>query len=63
MDLSKFTFRQIEADPEIKSFDCGDAVLNDFFVSDVKHLINETQVTAPMVVERNALHHYGKSSP
>ncbi len=25
MDFSNFTFRQIEADTEIKSFDCGDA--------------------------------------
>lgn len=31
MDLSKFTFRQIEAHTEIKSFDCGDADLNDLF--------------------------------
>lgn len=36
MDLSKFTFRQIEVDTEIKSFDCGDADLNDFLISDAK---------------------------
>ncbi len=36
MDFSHFTFRQIEADTEIKSFDCGDADLNDFLVSDAK---------------------------
>ncbi|MDE7336441.1 MAG: GNAT family N-acetyltransferase [Muribaculaceae bacterium] len=36
MDFSKFTFRQIEADTDIKSFDCGDADLNDFLISDAK---------------------------
>ncbi|MDE6287381.1 MAG: GNAT family N-acetyltransferase [Muribaculaceae bacterium] len=39
MDLSKFTFRQLEADTEIKSFDCGDADLNDFLVSDAKNYL------------------------
>lgn len=34
MDFAKFTFRQIDADTEIKSFDCGDADLNDFLFSD-----------------------------
>ena len=34
MDFSKFTFRQIDADTRIKSFDCGDADLNDFLFSD-----------------------------
>lgn len=34
MDFGKFTFRQIEADTRIKSFDCGDADLNDFLISD-----------------------------
>ena len=28
MDFGKFTFRQIDADTQIKSFDCGDADLN-----------------------------------
>jgi GNAT superfamily N-acetyltransferase len=37
MDLSKFSFRQIDADTEIKSFDCGDADLNDFLYSDAKN--------------------------
>ncbi len=32
MDFENFTFRQIDADYEIKSFDCGDADLNDFFM-------------------------------
>lgn len=34
MDFDKFTFRQIDADTRIKSFDCGDADLNDFLFSD-----------------------------
>ncbi|MDE6262903.1 MAG: GNAT family N-acetyltransferase [Muribaculaceae bacterium] len=39
MDFSKFTFRQIETDTEIKSFDCGDDDLNDFLVSDAKNYL------------------------
>lgn len=39
MDFSKFTFRQIEAGTVIKSFDCGDADLNDFLVSDAKNYL------------------------
>ena len=39
MDFSNFTFRQIETDTEIKSFDCGDADLNDFLVSDAKNYL------------------------
>ena len=34
MGFENFSFRQIEADTEIKSFDCGDADLNDFLYSD-----------------------------
>lgn len=34
MDFDKFTFRQIDAETKIKSFDCGDADLNDFLFSD-----------------------------
>ena len=34
MDLNAFTFRQIDADSKIKSFDCGDADLNDFLLSE-----------------------------
>ena len=37
MDFSKFTFRQIDAGTEIKSFDCGDADLNDFLFCDSKN--------------------------
>lgn len=39
MDFINFTFRQIETDTEIKSFDCGDADLNDFLVSDAKNYL------------------------
>ncbi len=39
MDFSNFTFRQIEADTEIKSFDCGDPDLNDFLFSDAKNYL------------------------
>ena len=39
MDFSNFTFRQIETDTEIKSFDCCDADLNDFLVSDAKNYL------------------------
>lgn len=39
MDFSKFTFRLIEADTEIKSFDCGDADLNEFLVCDAKNYL------------------------
>ncbi len=34
MELGQFTFRQIDTDTKIKSFDCGDADLNDFLFSD-----------------------------
>lgn len=34
MDFGKLTFRQIDVDTQIKSFDCGDADLNDFLFSD-----------------------------
>lgn len=34
MDFENFIFRQIDAGTEIKSFDCGDADLNDFLFSD-----------------------------
>ena len=34
MNFDKFVFRQINADTQIKSFDCGDADLNDFLSHD-----------------------------
>ena len=39
MNFSNFTFRQIDATTEIKSFDCGDADLNDFLFSDAKNYL------------------------
>lgn len=53
MDLSKFTFRQIEADTEIKSFDCGDADLNDFLVSDAKNYLR-AMMALTYLLEDNA---------
>lgn len=40
MDFSRFTFRQIEPDTEIKSFKCGDSDLNDFLYEDAKNYLN-----------------------
>ncbi len=40
MDFGKFIFRQIDADTRIKSFDCGDADLNDFLISDAVNYYN-----------------------
>lgn len=37
MDFGNFTFRQIEVGTQIKSFDCGDADLNDFLFSDAEN--------------------------
>ena len=53
MDLSKFSFRQIEADTEIKSFDCGDADLNDFLVSDAKNYLR-AMMALTYLLEDNA---------
>ena len=39
MDFRIFTFREIESEKEIKSFDCGDTDLNDFLVSDAKNYL------------------------
>ena len=53
MDLSKFTFRQIEAGTEIKTFDCGDADLNDFLVSDAKNYLR-AMMALTYLLEDNA---------
>lgn len=53
MDLSKFTFLQIETDTEIKSFDCGDADLNDFLVSDAKNYLR-AMMALTYLLEDNA---------
>ncbi len=39
MNFSNFTFRQIETDTEIMSFDCGDSDLNEFLVCDAKNYL------------------------
>lgn len=54
MDLSKFTFRQIEADTEIKSFDCGDADLNDFLVSDAKNYLRAMMALTYLLEDNEA---------
>lgn len=36
MDISKFIFRQINADTEIKLFKCADEDLNNFLLEDAK---------------------------
>ncbi|MDE6311384.1 MAG: GNAT family N-acetyltransferase [Muribaculaceae bacterium] len=53
MDFSKFTFRQIESHTEIKSFDCGDADLNDFLVSDAKNYLR-AMMALTYLLEDNA---------
>ena len=40
MDFNKFVFRQIEADTEIKPFDCGDTDLNGFLFDDAKNYLD-----------------------
>jgi len=36
MDLSKFSFSRLKTKQQFKSFDCGDADLNDFFFNEAK---------------------------
>lgn len=40
-NFNDFTFRQIEADTDIKPFDCGDPDLNGFLFDDAKKYLNE----------------------
>lgn len=54
MDLSKFTFRQIEADTEIKSFDCGDADLNDFLICDAKNYLRAMMALTYLLEDNEA---------
>ena len=54
MDFTKFTFRQIEADTEIKSFDCGDADLNDFLVSDAKNYLGAMMALTYLLEDNEA---------
>jgi predicted GNAT family N-acyltransferase len=54
MDLSKYTFRQIEADTELKSFDCGDADLNDFLFSDAKNYLHSMMAITYLLEDKDA---------
>ncbi|MDE6535816.1 MAG: GNAT family N-acetyltransferase [Muribaculaceae bacterium] len=54
MDFSKFTFRQIETDTEIKSFDCGDNDLNDFLVSDAKNYLRAMMALTYLLEDNDA---------
>jgi GNAT superfamily N-acetyltransferase len=54
MDLSKCTFRQIDVDTEIKSFDCGDADLNDFLFSDAKNYLRSMMALTYLLEDNDA---------
>jgi predicted GNAT family N-acyltransferase len=54
MDLSKYTFRQIDVDTEIKSFDCGDTDLNDFLFSDAKNYLRSMMALTYLLEDENA---------
>lgn len=53
MNFSHFTFRQIEPDTQIKSFDCGDADLNDFLFSDAANYY-KSMMALTYLLEDNA---------
>ena len=55
MDFSKFTFRQIETDTEIMSFDCGDDDLNDFLVSDAKNYLRAMMALTYLLEDNDEL--------
>lgn len=52
MDFDNFTFRQIDADTRIKSFDCGDSDLNDFLLSDA-HNYYKSMMALTYLLEDN----------
>ena len=54
MDLSKFTFRQIEADTQIKSFDCGVDDLNDFLYTDAKNYLREMMALTYLLEDKSS---------
>lgn len=54
MDLSNFIFLQIGKDTEIKSFDCGDADLNDFLFSDAKNYYKSMMALTYLLEDRKA---------
>lgn len=54
MDFNQFTFRQIEENLEIKSFDCGDADLNDFLINDAKDYLKAMMALTYLLEDKSA---------
>lgn len=54
MDFEKFTFRQIEADTEIKPFDCGDSDLNGFLFDDAKNYLDAMLAVTYLLEDNDA---------
>lgn len=54
MDFDKFTFRQLDAGTTIKSFDCGDADLNDFLFSDASNYYNSMMALTYLLEDNEA---------
>ena len=54
MDISKFTFKQVEADTEIKSFKCGDSDLNDFLFDDSKNYHADMMAVTYVLEDENS---------
>lgn len=52
--FNNYTFRQIDANSEIKSFDCGDADLNDFLVSDAKNYYQSMMALTYLLEDNSA---------
>lgn len=52
MDFSNLTFRQVNSDTQIKSFDCGDADLNDFLREDARNYF-ESMMAETYLLEDN----------
>jgi predicted GNAT family N-acyltransferase len=54
MDLSQFTFIQINTDTTILPFDCSDADLNDFLFSDSKDYLLSMMALTYLLEDKNA---------
>ncbi len=54
MDFKEFTFKQIDSDTEIKSFDCGDTDLNDFLFSDAINYYKSMMALTYILEDRSA---------
>ena len=54
MDFENFTFRQIDTESPIKSFDCGDADLNDFLFSDAVNYFNSMMALTYLLEDNEA---------